>query len=95
MMGEILSVTDGAARRRSTKQILLTIVLAIGMLVVTNEMAGDRDKTGTSGGYSKNGSSQVTMCAGLASLGSFQAERGGLSYQAVSSTPVGRRVILF
>jgi hypothetical protein len=80
------------------------VSLAVAMVVVTvaaHTVATsafprklDRDKTGTTSKCFRSLSSQVTASTGVASLGSFKAERQGLSYRGTSLSPVWRRTTM-
>jgi hypothetical protein len=68
---------------RTTRPISSTAIIAAVMLLmvsVTISLTHSKaalDKTWTTGGYVKNRVSQVQLLWALASLGSFEAERGG------------------
>lgn len=62
---------------------IMTLMLSAMDLSAFLKLA--RDKTGTIGGYEKNRGSQVQPMWALASLGSFEAERGGFDEGRVPS----------
>lgn len=72
--------------------VAIVVIMAVAHTVATaSPRKLDRDKTGTNGKCFTNRSSQVTVNTGVASLGSFKAERQGLSYRQCSTSPVPRR----
>jgi hypothetical protein len=72
------------ARMRTVYKTPMVLMIIMSMAVLTavvislttrSESGGD--KSGTTSGYQKGGDPQVPSISALASLGSFQAERGG------------------